>query len=160
MRLTPRPRGRWHGRWLALAAALAAPAAAWAATTVQAGGWTHVSKMESAVIPGVPNWLLGGARKPKTRKTCLSAVDAANDPQALFRSKKGACQTRRFAMAGGRIDSLAICTDKRLDAPLTVTSTGQYTATSYTLRSVSVGTRNGKPLRIESSASGRLTHGC
>jgi len=147
-------------RWLALAAAPALPAAAWAAGTVHAGGWTHVSKVETMVIPGVPNWLLGGAKKPKTRKTCLSQAEAADDPQALFRSKKGACQTRRFTMAGGRIESLAICTDKRLDAPLTVTSTGRYTATSYSLRSVSIGTRHGKPLRIESSASGQLTHGC
>jgi hypothetical protein len=158
VRLATRPCGR------ALAglvlAGLGVPTPGRTAPTVQPGGWTHVSKMESAVIPGVPNWLLGGAKKPKTRKTCLSPAEAQDDPQALFRSKKGACQTRRFLMAGGRIDSLAICADKRLDAPLTVTSTGSYTATSYRLRSISVGMRHGKPLRIETSASGRLTHGC
>ena len=148
-------------RLTALAAGLTLPAAALAAAaTVEPGGWTHVSKMDSAVIPGVPGFLLGGAKKPKTRKSCLSAIEAASDPQALFRSKKGACVTRRFTMAAGKIDSLAICTDDRLDSPLTVTSTGSYTPTSYSLRTVSSGTRHGKPMRIVSSASGRRTHGC
>ena len=158
MRLTGSIRAR--GRLLAAAAALAVPAAALAAVTVEPGGWTHVSRMESAVIPGVPGFLLSGAKKPKTRKTCLSAPEAVADPQALFRGRKGACTTRRFTMAGGRIDSLAVCTDKRLDAPVTVVSTGSYTPLSYTLQSVTTGVRHGKPLRIVSSASGRRTHAC
>lgn len=126
---------------------------------VQPGGWTHSMTIHSALIPGIPGFLIPKGR-PKHYRTCLSPRDAADNPATVLRGEDMECTPRRLSMANGQIASVATCTDKKLGVPMTVTSTGSFTATSYELRSVSTGTRNGKPMRIETTSSGKLTHRC
>lgn len=123
--------------------------------TVQPGGWTHSMTIHAATIPGIPGFLIPKGR-PKHYRTCLSARDAADNPGTVLRGEDMECTPRRLSMANGQIASVATCVDKKLGTPMTVTST----ATSYELRSVSTGTRNGKPMRIETTSNGRLTHRC
>lgn len=115
--------------------------------------------IQSAEIPGIPGFLTPkGAQRPY--RTCLAPADAARNPGAVLVGEKMTCASRQFSMEGGKIRSLATCTDKRLGTPMSVTSIGTYTATSYSIRSVSTGTRKGRPLRIETTSSGRRTHAC
>jgi len=123
------------------------------------GGWTHSLTILSATIPGIPGFLIP-KNSPKAHKTCLSAVDAANNPGSLLIGDKMSCSSAKLTMLDGRIASVARCTDRRIGTAMTVTSAGRYTPTSYELRSTSIGVRNGKPMRIESVSSGRLTHRC
>jgi len=133
--------------------------AAWAGPTVRPGGWTHQLTIQSATIPGIPGFLIPKNR-PRTHKSCLAAADAARNPGVLLVGEKMSCTPRRFTMAEGRISSIASCVDERLGTPMTVQSTGTYTATSYSIRSVSTGVRKGRPLHIETVSTGTLTHAC
>lgn len=127
--------------------------------TVQPGGWTHSMTIHTATIPGIPGFLIPKGR-PKHYKTCLSPRDAALNPGLILRGEDMECTPRSLTMANGKIASVATCTDNRLGIPMTVVSAGSYTLTSYELRSVSTGTRNGKPMRVETTSSGKLTHRC
>ena len=130
-----------------------------APVTVQPGGWTHSMTIHTATIPGIPGFLIPKGR-PKYYKTCLSPRDAASNPGLILQGENMECTPRSLTMANGKIASVATCTDKRVGVPMNVVSAGSYTATSYELRSVSTGTRNGKPLRVETTSSGKLTHRC
>jgi hypothetical protein len=130
-----------------------------APVTVQPGGWTHSMTIHTATIPGIPGFLIPKGR-PKYYKTCLSPRDAAANPGLILRGEGMECTPRTLTMTNGKIASVATCTDNRLGIPMNVVSAGSYTPTSYELRSVSTGTRNGKPMRVETTSTGKLTHRC
>lgn len=129
-----------------------------AAATVpgpQAGQWTHVTQLLSADIPGVPETLIRAADTRAPRTTCLTAKQAATTPQVLLHAPGAMCSVRSYTLAAGKIRGTSICTVKELPTPVRTVTTGTYTARGYSTRSVTTGTRGGRPLKVVTASSGK-----
>jgi hypothetical protein len=153
---------RRRGRLAPLLAALVLPAlpAAAAAEGFAPGAWSHETRMISAQVPGVPQWVIKLFAGDRTRKSCYTAGQAATRPEALFTQDDAAvCRTRRFSMAEGRFVYDTFCTNKRFPEGLLVASKGSYTADSYEISTLSTGTKHGKPVMIVTTGSGHRTGG-
>jgi len=138
----------------------AAPAAA-DAPGFAAGGWTHATRMISAQVPGVPDFLVRMFAGRGSRTSCLTPQQATATPYSLLTQDNAAvCRLRRFNMAGGRYEYVTFCTNRRFPEGLTIASTGAYTPTTYTIHSTATGTKNGKPVRIVTEGDGRRTGAC
>lgn len=115
---------------VAVAIPCALALAAYTGDTVRPGQWTAQSNMVSMEIPGMPanmaNMMKG---KPFTHSYCLTAEQAENAPEAMFKETNGQCRYTSFDMAGGKLDAVAVCTHEMGDARMRMT--GSYTATSY-----------------------------
>lgn len=160
---SPRPgRQRAIRRSAAFVAAIAAAAPAAAdGPGFTPGSWTHQTRMISAEVPGVPDLLIRMFAGHRTRRSCLTAQQAATAPQALLTQDDAAtCRLRRFSMAAGRFDYVTFCTNRRFPDGLTITSTGAYSPGAYTMHSTAVGTKDGKPVRIATEGSGQRTGAC
>ena len=138
--------------WIPLAFA---GAAAVTAPTPQAGKWTHLTQLVSADIPGVPETLIRAADKREPRATCLTPKQAASTPQILLHAPGAVCSSRSYTLAGGKIRGQSVCRVKELETPVKTTTTGTYSARGYVTRSVTTGTRNGRPLKVVTATSGK-----
>ena len=147
-----------NGAILAIPLALAG-AAATATPTVQAGKWTHVTKLVSADIPGVPETLIRAADKQTPRTSCLTVQQAAANPQVLFHAPGATCSSRSYTLAAGKIRGQSVCRVDELPTPVRTVTTGTYSAKGYVTRSVTTGTRNGRPLKVVTASSGRWLGG-
>jgi hypothetical protein len=78
----------------------------------------------------------------------------------LTQDDEAVCKKRRFAMTGGKFVFDTFCTNGTFPEGLLISSTGTYTATSYTISTVSTGTRKGEPARIVTTGSGQRTGPC
>ncbi|WP_260582108.1 DUF3617 domain-containing protein [Sphingopyxis sp. PET50] len=143
-----------NGAVLALPLALAGAAAA-ATPAPQAGRWTHVTRLVSADIPGVPETLIRAADKQTPRTTCLTARQAASTPQILLHAPGAKCSVRTYTLSAGKIRGNSTCTVKELPTPIRTITTGTYSATGYATRSVTKGVRNGQPLTVVTATSGK-----
>ena len=143
-----------NGVILAIPLALAGATAA-AAPAVQAGKWTHVTQLVSADIPGVPETLVRAADKREPRTTCLTAQQAAANPQVLLHAPGATCTSRRYTLTAGNIRGQSVCRVNELPTPVKTVTTGTYNAKGYVTRSVTTGVRNGRPLKVVTSTSGR-----
>ncbi|WP_380872995.1 hypothetical protein ACFB49_38850 [Sphingomonas sp. DBB INV C78] len=147
----------WGYRQSILSASLILTAATGHAAGFTPGEWRHSSKLISADVPGVPEFLVRMVAGGGERKSCFTADLAARHQESLFvEEDKASCRTIRLTMAAdGALDYAATCINQRFPDPMTVNSTGRWTPTSYAFRSVTTGTRKGKPVRIVTEASGR-----
>lgn len=143
-----------HGAALLIPLAFAGAVAA-AVPGPQAGRWTHVTQLVSADIPGVPETLVRAADKREPRTTCLTARQAAATPQVLLHAPGATCSSRSYTLAAGKIRGQSICRVKELETPVKTVTIGTYSAKGYVTRSVSTGTRNGRPLKVVTATSGK-----
>lgn len=143
-----------HGTAFLIPLAFAGAAAA-ATPAPKAGKWTHVTRLVSADIPGVPETLIRAADTRAPRTTCLTAKQAAATPQILLHAPGATCSVRSYALAAGKIRGQSTCTVKELPTPVRTVTTGTYSATGYVTRSVTTGTRNGRPLKVVTATSGK-----
>lgn len=138
--------------------ALAAPVAA---EGMAPGAWQHETKMISAEVPGVPQWVVKIFAGNSKRKSCFTAQHAATKPEALLTQDDAAvCTKRRYSAAGGKLLYDTFCVNKRFPEGLLVASKGTYTPDSYEISTVSTGTKEGKPVRIVTTGAGRRTGAC
>ena len=142
-----------------LIASLALAATAGHAAGFAPGEWRHDSKLISAEVPGVPEFLVRMMAGGGARKSCFPAGVAARSQEALLADdSKASCRTSRLTMAAdGQLEYVAICINQRFPDPMTVTSTGRWTPTSYSFRAITTGTRKGKPVKVVTEGSGRRT---
>lgn len=148
---------RRHGI-AALALTLAAPAMA---AELVPGFWEHETKTISADVPGVPQWIIKIVAGNSSRKGCFSAQEATARPEALLTQDKAAvCTKRRYSAAEGKLVYDTFCVNKRFPEGLLVASKGSYTANSYEISTISTGTKEGKPVKIVTTGTGRRTGAC
>jgi len=125
------------------------------------GGWQHKTTTISADVPGVPQWVIKIVAGNSSRKSCYTAQQAATRPEALLtQDDAAACKLRRFSMAGGKLVFDTFCVNKRFPEGLLVASRGSYTPDSYEISTISTGTKDGAPVKIVTSGSGRRTGPC
>lgn len=146
---------------LLIATFAALPAQAFAGDSFMPGAWAHETTTVSAEVPGFPQWMIKLFSGNTKRKSCYTAADVASRPEALLTQDDAAtCKLRRFSMVGGMLIYDTFCTNKRFPDGLLVASKGHYTATNYTLSTLTTGTRNGEPVKIVTTGSGQRTGPC
>ncbi len=143
-----------HGAAFLIPIAFAGAAAA-TTPSPQPGKWTHVTRLVSADIPGVPEALIRAADTRAPRTTCLTAKQAAATPQILLHAPGAQCSARSYTLAAGKIRGTSTCTVKELPTPVRTVTTGTYDAKGYSSRSVTTGTRGGRPLKVVTASSGK-----
>lgn len=140
----------------ALAALALAAAPAMAASGFVPGQWEHETNLVSASVPGVPQWLIRLTAGHSTRRNCPTSAEARDHPENLLQGDDSAtCKLRRLSMTGGKLEFDTFCTNKHFPDGLLVSSRGSYTPTTYTISTTSTGTKNGKPVRIVTTGTGK-----
>lgn len=138
-----------------LAATAATPAIA--TSLFAPGRWQHQTHLVRAEIPGVPGWVVRLVASNTSRTSCHDAEQLKERPEVLLTASEDAqCRLKAFSMTGGKLVFDTFCTNKRFPDGLLVASRGTYTATSYSISTTSTGMRNGKPVHIETTGTGRL----
>lgn len=127
-----------------------------AAPTFAPGQWRHETSLVQADVPGIPQWLIRMFAGHGSRGSCNSAAQLNSHPEALLTADDEAlCKLRKFSATNGKLVFDTFCTNKRFPDGLLVSSRGSYTPTSYSISTTSTGTRNGKPVRIQTTGTGR-----
>ena len=133
-------------RHLILISATLAASPARADTPFAPGHWHHETRLILA--------------SHSTRESCSTAAQIASHPESLLTADDRAhCSLRHLSTANGRIDFTTFCTNHHFPEGLLVSSRGTWTPTQYQITTTSTGTRNGKPVRIETTGTGRLVGG-
>lgn len=152
---------RWHIATGLLALPLAVAATPALADGFAPGRWEHQTVTISAEVPGVPQWLIKMFAGNRTRKSCHGAAELAAHPEALLTQDDAAiCKLRRISLTGGKLVFDTFCTNKRFPEGLLVASKGTYTAESYSISTLTTGTKEGKPVRIVTTGTGRRVGNC
>jgi hypothetical protein len=121
------------------------------------GGWSHQTTTVSAENTGYPQFIVRMFAN-QARKSCLSPADAANRPDALLTQDDAAvCKLHKFSMADGKFVFDTFCVNKRFPEGLLIASKGTYTPRSYSMSSLSTGTRKGLPVKIVTTGTGQWT---
>lgn len=149
-------------RTILLGAALATiPGAAMAGDSFMPGAWAHETTTITAEVPGFPQWMVKLFSGNTKRKSCYTPADVTARPEALLTQDDAAsCKLRRFSMAGGNLIYDTFCTNKRFPDGLLVASKGHYTATNYSISTLTTGTRNGEPVKIVTTGNGQRIGPC
>jgi hypothetical protein len=143
---------------LALVGLLASPA--FAASSFAPGRWSHETTLVQANVPGIPQWIVRMFAGHGSRTSCDSAAQLSSHPEALLTADDEAvCKLRTFSAMNGKLVFDTFCTNKRFPDGLLVSSRGTYTPTSYSISTTSTGTRNGKPVRILTTGTGKRVAG-
>ena len=122
------------------------------------GAWHHKTTMLSAEVPGYPQWMVKIFAGNSSRKSCHTAAQAATRPEALLTQDDAAvCTLRRFSLGGGKLVYDTFCVNKRFPDGLLIASKGSYTPDSYEISTLSTGMKDGKPVRIVTTGTGRRT---
>jgi len=125
------------------------------------GKWEHQTETISADVPGVPQWLIKMFAGNRTRKSCHSAAELAAHPEALLTQDDAAvCKLRHISLTGGKLVFDTFCTNKRFPEGLLVASKGTYTADSYSISTLTTGTKEGRPVKIVTTGTGRRVGKC
>lgn len=115
------------------AAAPGNPAAGDDGQRMQAGEWemtTHILSLESAEVP--PAQVEAMRRQPQTRRSCVTAEQAARSPTEIFTGAfPPTCDKSRLTVAGGRISGGVTCSEER--GTVRATMEGSYSATRIDL---------------------------
>jgi len=120
------------------------------------GQWNHETRLVQADVPGIPEWVIRMFAGHGSRKSCDSAAQLNSHPEALLTADdEAACKLRKFSAANGKLVFDTFCTNKRFPDGLLVSSRGSYTPTSYSISTTSTGTRDGKPVRIQTTGTGK-----
>jgi hypothetical protein len=141
----------------ALAAGIAAAATpALAEGGFEAGQWRHETRLISAEVPGAPQTLIKLFAGRGSRTSCHTAPQLQAHPEALLTADERAqCSLRKLSLSNGALVFDTFCTNKRFPDGLLVASRGQYTPTSYTISNTSTGTKDGKPVKIQTTGTGQ-----
>lgn len=124
------------------------------------GHWHHETRLIEAQVPGIPQWLIRLFASRSARDSCNGAAQLALHPESLLTADdRATCTLRHFAATDGRIEFDTFCTNRHFPEGLLVSSRGTYTPTTYAITTRSTGTRNGKPVRIETTGIGHLVGG-
>lgn len=127
-----------------------------AVATFAPGQWSHETRLVQADVPGIPEWVIRMFAGHGSRKSCNSAAQLGSHPEALLTADDEAvCKLRKFSAANGKLAFDTFCTNKRFPDGLLVSSRGSYTPTSYSISTTSTGTRDGKPVRILTTGTGK-----
>lgn len=141
-----------------IALALAAPAAA---DGFNPGAWQHQTTTISADVPGVPQWVVKIFAGNSKRKSCFTAQQATTRPEALLTQDDAAvCTKKRYSAVGGKLVYDTFCVNKRFPEGLLVASHGTFTPDSYSIWTTSTGTKEGQPVKIVTTGTGRRTGPC
>lgn len=144
-------------KWRSLLAFLGVVASpAMAGSSFAPGQWDHETRLVSADVPGIPQWLIRMFAGHGSRKSCNSASQLNSRPEALLTADDEAvCKLRKLSMMNGQLVFDTFCTNKRFPDGLLVSSRGSYSPTSYSISTTSTGTRNGKPVKILTTGTGK-----
>jgi hypothetical protein len=146
---------------LATGFALLALAAPVSADGLAPGLWHHQTTTISADVPGVPQWVIKIFAGNSKRKSCFTAQQAATRPEALLTQDEAAvCTKRRYSAVNGKLVYDTFCVNKRFPEGLLVASHGSFTPDSYDISTTSTGTKEGQPVKIVTTGSGRRTGAC
>jgi hypothetical protein len=127
-----------------------------AASSFAPGQWSHETELLQADVPGIPQWVIKIFAGQSSRKSCNSAAQLNSHPEALLMADDEAvCKLQKFSAANGKLAFDTFCTNKRFPDGLLVSSRGSYTPTSYSISTTSTGTRDGKPVRILTTGTGK-----
>lgn len=130
-----------------------------AATPIQPGQWEIRSQVTSIDMPGAPPQMLEMMKKPHVMRHCVTPEQAAKGPQEMLKERKGDCRFTRYALSGGRLDSVMQCSSKERDT-MTVTSKGRYAPTSYDVTSAMVMSGPRGPMKMSTVGQGRRVGPC
>ncbi|MDH7639358.1 DUF3617 domain-containing protein [Sphingomonas oryzagri] len=129
---------------------------AFAASNFAPGQWSHETQLIQADVPDIPQWIIRMFAGHGSRKSCDSAAQLDSHPEALLTADDEAvCKLRKFSATNGKLIFDTFCTNKRFPDGLLVSSRGSYTPTSYSISTTSTGTRDGKPVRILTTGTGK-----
>jgi hypothetical protein len=143
-------------RWPLMGLLIAAAMPAYAGAGFEAGQWRHETKLVSADVPGVPEGLVKLFAGRGARNSCNAAAQLEDHPEVLLTADdRASCKLRKLSMTNGNLVFDTFCANKRFPDGLLVSSRGTYTPTSYTLSTTSTGTKDGKPVKIVTTGSGR-----
>ena len=124
---------------------------------IQAGKWEIVTTIRTVNMPGAPpaiaNMMKG---KPIKVSHCITPEEAARGPQDMMKTSKQ-CQFTRYSMAGGKLSSEMVC--RQNGGTMTSTSTGSFTATSFTASGHTVMT-GGQAMTMDATTVGRRVGDC
>ena len=127
-----------------------------AAPGFEGGAWRHQTKLVSAEIPGVSQGLVKLFAGRGARSSCHQTAQLADHPEALLTADdRAVCKLRKMSMSGGVLVFDTFCTNKRFPDGLLVASRGSYSATTYSITTTSTGTKDGKPVKIVTTGSGK-----
>ena len=126
------------------------------------GQWQHQTTLLKADVPGVPQWIIKMMAGHDRRESCATLALLGSHPETLLQGDDTAiCKTQNFTLSNGTLTYDTFCTNKRFPAGLLVASRGSYTPISYTISTISTGTKNGRPVRIETKGTGnRISAAC
>jgi hypothetical protein len=131
-----------------------------AAPNFAAGQWNHETRLVQADVPGIPEWVIRMFAGHGSRRSCNSAAQLNSHPETLLTADDEAvCKLRTFSATNGKLVFDTFCTNKRFPDGLLVSSRGSYTPTSYSISTTSTGTRDGKPVRILTTGTGKHVAG-
>ena len=120
------------------------------------GAWQHETNTISAEVPGIPQWVVKLFTGRQTRKSCHNGAQLAAHPEALLTQDDAAvCRLRRISLSDGKLLFDTFCTNKRFPEGLLVSSKGSYTPDSYAITTVSTGSKEGRPVKIVTTGSGK-----
>lgn len=127
-----------------------------AAASFAPGQWRHETRLVQAEVPGIPQWVIRMFAGHGSRQSCDSAAQLSSHPEALLTADDEAvCKLRTFSATNGKLVFDTFCTNKRFPDGLLVSSRGSYTPTSYSISTTSTGMREGRPVRILTTGTGR-----
>jgi hypothetical protein len=135
---------------------LAATTASAAGPGFEGGEWRHQTRLVSAEIPGLSAGLVKLFAGRGARTSCHQPAQLFDHPEALLTADdRASCKLRRLSMSDGRLVFDTFCTNKRFPDGLLVASRGEYTPTTYTITTTSTGTKDGKPVKIVTTGTGK-----
>ncbi|MFA6114343.1 MAG: DUF3617 family protein [Sphingomonas sp.] len=119
------------------------------AQAVSPGNWDVKSTAVELVVPGTPGFMLRMMKgRSKTDHKCVAPEQARAGAAALFSpDPKAKCSVERSSVAGGRVDQVMMCPQKKGD-PVRVTRTGTYNGASFTARLIMSGQTPKGPSRV------------
>lgn len=120
-----------------------------AAQSVSPGNWDVKSTAVELVIPGTSGFMLKMMKgRSKTEHKCLLPDQARAGPGALFvPDPKSKCAVERSQIAGGHIDQIMMCPQKK-GPPIRATRTGTYSTAGFTARLTMAGETPKGPMRV------------
>jgi hypothetical protein len=125
---------------------------------IEPGLWESKVAVLEMNIPGMPPQFAGKMKQSiaehrnDTDRHCVTAADVQK-PKADFFGADKSCKYDHFTMGGGKIDIAMVC--HREDTAQTMTGTGSYTPTSYSIDTAmtsSGGRENGMSMKMHVDA--------
>lgn len=98
--------------------------------------------------------------KPRTFNACLTPEQAAKPGPEFFGEQQKGCTYEHFSMADGKLDAKLVCKPDGGGRGVTMTMSGNFTATGYDLAMASNGDGGGNPVSMKMKVSGKRLGEC